>query len=403
MGLLSLAASAAEGPPRGIYNPLHGYFTETPSDRFTRLKTELAQGRRELDPSGELAFLQSLLRELQVPVSSQSLVFSVTSLQKPLISPRRPRALYFNDDTYVGHVPGGRIEVISMDPHLGSIFYIFDPLRGGKVPAVARTNECMNCHAPRYLDNIPALMIESVVPGITGGGEKAFRREQSGHAIPFEQRFGGYHVTGASAGWPKLWANMFIEYRDGKAIERPIAPGDLFDVQTYPLPTSDLLPQLLQEHQVGFVNRALQAAYRARELQNEPASAELTREIAALATPLVRYILFADEAPLPAPVAGEARFKTDFLANRKADSKGAALKDFELKTRMFRYRCSYMIYTPTFAGLPSALKKAVLAQISAALGEGPATAEYAYLPVEEKRAIRRILAETLPDFRMAAR
>jgi hypothetical protein len=49
------------------------------------------------------------------------LVFSVTSLQKEIISPRRPRSLYFNDDTYVAYVPGGKIEVISLDPELGGI------------------------------------------------------------------------------------------------------------------------------------------------------------------------------------------------------------------------------------------------------------------------------------------
>ena len=51
-----------------------------------------------------------------MPVSSQLLLFSASSLQSEIINPRNPRALYFNEDTYVGFVPGGKIEVISMDP-----------------------------------------------------------------------------------------------------------------------------------------------------------------------------------------------------------------------------------------------------------------------------------------------
>lgn len=408
--LLAPAAKAAAltedpAPQQGIYNPLHGYFTEPTHDRFSQLRRDLRDGKRQLDPSGEIPLLLSLLRELEIPVSSQSLVYSVTSLQKALISPRRPRALYFNDDTYVGFVPGGRIEVISTDPQLGSIFYIFDPLRGSTLPQVVRSSECMNCHAPRYLGNIPALAIESVIPGLTGGGERAFRRQQTGHAVPITERFGGYHLTGVSPQWPRLWANLIIEWRNGEAREIPNPPGQLCDLTRYPLPTSDLLPQLLQEHQVGFVNRALQAAYQTRELlaanpPNLQASRELPADLhpklAALAAPLVRYILFADEAPLPAPVTGDPTFRRDFAQNRRPATSGASLKDLDLQTRLFRYRCSYMVYTPTFTGLPAELKREVLAQLNTALaGQEP---QYAYLPAPEKSAIQLILRQTLPDF-----
>ncbi|RYD60271.1 MAG: hypothetical protein EOP84_37185, partial [Verrucomicrobiaceae bacterium] len=270
LGLGLSVVTAAE--LAGIDNPIHGYWTKTPNDRFSRLKAQLDKGERQLDTGSELAFLTSLLRELEVPVSSQMLVFSVTSLQKNLISPKRPRALYFNDDTYVGYVPGGRIEVISLDPELGGIFYIFDRLRPGRDTTAERTDECMTCHAPRHMEEIPGLVIESVVPGMTGGGEKAFRRERSGHDIPYEDRFGGWHVTGAT-GFTRHWGNLLLEYTPEGRRERPIQPGDLFDLTRYPLPTSDILPQLLHEHQVGFVNRALQASYRTRALLQNSAGA----------------------------------------------------------------------------------------------------------------------------------
>ena len=107
-------------------------------------------------------------------------------------------------------------------------------------------------------------------------------------------------------------------------------------------------------------------------------------------------MLFADEVPLPqGGVAGDAAFKTAFLATRKPAANGAALKDFDLRTRLFRYRCSYKIYSPTFAGMPAPLKERVLRLLARALdGAEP---EFAYLPAEERKTIREILQETLPE------
>src|SRR6478672_3334545 len=269
LGLSCLIAGsnvyAADSRP-GIYNPLHEYDTRPVDDRFTRFLADWdAERTSDLDLSGDLPFLQSLLKQLDVPVSSQMLVFTATSLQKGLISARNPRALYFNDDTYVGFVPRGRVEVISLDPTLGGVFYIFDRLQPGRRPIARRSNECMNCHAPRHMDNVPGLVIESVIPGLTGGGERAFRREQSGHSIPIADRFGGWHLTGTGESMPHNWANQLLLRKNGEASEVPNPPGERCDLTRYPLPTSDLLAQLLHEHQVGFVNRSLQAGYRYRE------------------------------------------------------------------------------------------------------------------------------------------
>ena len=122
--VLAGVSTVAADPPTGFADPLHGYTSRPSQDRFARIKAEIEGGRRQLDVSSEKGFLLSLLRELEVPVSSQMLVYSATSLQKGLINPRNPRALYFNDDTYVGFVPRGRIEIASIDPDLGGIFYI---------------------------------------------------------------------------------------------------------------------------------------------------------------------------------------------------------------------------------------------------------------------------------------
>ena len=94
----------------------HNYWTKTPRDRFTKLFEQIKSGALKLDTASPNAYLAGLLHALEIPHSSQLLVFSVTSLQSSLISPRNPRAIYFNEDTYVGYVPGGRFEIMSFDP-----------------------------------------------------------------------------------------------------------------------------------------------------------------------------------------------------------------------------------------------------------------------------------------------
>jgi hypothetical protein len=116
----------AAGDYREFDQPPHDYFRRTPGDRFTRLIPDLGAGRIPLDRSSELRFLADLLRVLGVPASSQMLVFSTTSLQLSRITPSNPRALYFSEDLYLGYIPGGRLEVISLDRDLGAVFYIFD-------------------------------------------------------------------------------------------------------------------------------------------------------------------------------------------------------------------------------------------------------------------------------------
>lgn len=270
----------------------------------------------------------------------------------------------------------------------------------------------MNCHTPHYLGGIPALVIESVVPGMTGGGEKAFRRDRTGHGIPLEDRLGGWIVTGAPDAL-RHWGNIIMEYDGSGRHERKIAPGELFDFARYLAPTSDILSHLLHEHQVGFVNRALVAAYRYRERMqlsestpvSRSAAEEKVRMLDELAAPVVEYLLFAEEVSLPrGGIVGDADFKTDFLANKRTTSTGLSLKDFDLRERLFKYRCSYMIYSPAFAGLPKELKERVFAQLQDALrndAPGP-PAKFAYLPVDERRGIQKILSETLSDFAVAA-
>lgn len=384
--------------------PEHAYWTRELHDPFTRLKADIEAGKLPLDYSSEKACLVSLLKHLEIPIASQLWVFSTTSLQLRYISPENPRALYFNENVYLGYIPkGGRIEIVSLDPEVGGVFYIFDLPQDGRPPIVERSNRCMNCHSAGDTRQVPGLVVKSVVPGPTGGTLRAFRQEQSGHAIPFIERFGGWHVTGIDDGdLGDHWGNATGRYNDeGKIVRVPNAPGQRFDVETYPVPTSDILPHLLHEHQTGFVTRAVEASYRARTLLKEGGGKfrpPHRRELEAQADTLIRYLLFKDEVPLPkGGIDGDPLYKEQFLATRKATRSGQSLKDFDLRGHLFKHRCSYMIYSNAFAGLPALFKQGVYLRLGQALDTAKPNPEYAYLSASEKQAIRAILKETLPD------
>lgn len=399
-GLMGAGLLHAQMPQYELGQAPHNYWQRTPSDRFAKLKADLASGSVVLDASSEKAYLLSLLRSLGISPATQTLVFSTTSLQLSLISPRNPRAVYFSEDVYIGFIPGGKIEVVSVDPDLGGVFYIFDIPHDGGAPRIERATRCMNCHAGEETGRVPGLLIKSVVPGPSGGSLESFRQELMGHAVPLAQRFGGWHVTGAG-NFTNHWGNLIGRSSPQGLIKIPIEPGRQFSYARYLVPTSDLLAHLLHEHQAGFVNRAVEATYRTRtylDADKGRLSPAHATDLDRLARALTRYLLFADEVPLPpGGVVGDAELKVDFLKSRRIARAGTSLKDFDLKTRIFKHRCSYMIHSAAFQGLPPEIKQRVHRRLAEALDTVKPDAEYAYLPVVEKVAIRQILRETLSD------
>lgn len=398
--LLATAAACATAAAASydVEEPQHDYWNRPLTDPFTKFKQELEAGRAQLDTTGEKECLLSLLKALRIPASSQMLIFSTTSLQLSLISPRNPRALYFNEDVYVGFIPGGKFEIVSLDPQAGGIFYIFPVPRAGETVRVERSTRCMNCHSREDTGYVPGLVVKSVVPGPTGGSLQSFRQGLTGHGIPYRDRFGGWYLTGKH-GIAEHWGNLIGRLNEGKLSKQPIEPGRHFDFNRYPVSTSDVLPQLIHEHQVGFANRVIEAVYFTRETlgtKAQPATPQQAQALDAKARALTRYMLFADEPPLPSGgVEGDAAFKQEFLATRRALAGGASLKDLDLKTRLFRFRCSYMIYSAVFQGMPEAMKQRVYRRLAQALDVQRPDPEYGYLPSTEKQAIRVILRGTV--------
>lgn len=382
-------------------NAKKDYQQRVAQDPFSLKVPDLLSGKIPLDQTSEKGFVMSLLRALDIPESSQMQVFSTTSLQLSRISPQNPRALYFNNDIYLGWVPGGKIEILGIDPEWGAMPYMFDIPRGGARLQIERTrNTCMRCHASNDIGAIPGLLVASVVPGPGGGSLDEFKHGDVGHHIPLAKRFGGWHVTGAG-GFGKHQGNLTGKFEKGEISTSPNLYGQNFPVSRYLVPSSDILPQLVHEHQAGFVNRFLGATYRVRALLKDGlpkvAPGEQDAYLDWEARALVRYMLFADEAALPeGGFSGDSAFKQAFLEKALKAKDGSSLRDFDLRDRIFKYRCSYMVHSSAFSGMPGVLKAAVAKRLRGALGDKAGDGEFAYMPKAERDAIRRILRDTVP-------
>jgi hypothetical protein len=397
MGFVGLLTAAAEIPVHRFSEAPHFYWTNPPSDAFAQWLSKTKTASAVFGVGDEKAQLGVLLKGLGIPESSQLLVYSATSLQSGLILPSNPRAIYFNEESYVGFVPSGRFEVSAIDPTLGPVFYLVRPSADGRLDAT-RSERCMNCHAGRTSFGVPGFVAESVIATASSGASlDGFRRELVGHTVPLGERFGGWHVTGAQEHANHL-GNLLGESSGGAYQRIPNPPGSRFDWNRYPLKTSDLLPHLLLEHQIGFHNLVTLGLYRTRDALaagNGSIRGEDRIALDEIAWRIVRYLLFQDEAVLPeGGVKPDPVFMNAFLSRRRVEHGGASLRDLDLQTRLFKYRCSYMIYTQGFVALPAEMKRRVLQALSIALRDEGAPAEFAYLPSAEKRVIRTILKES---------
>src|SRR5262245_46747772 len=100
--LLGAGTAGWAGPTDDFEREPINYATAPVDNLVSRLEGRLRAGQTHLKYEASFGYLRSLLRELAVPESSQTLVYSRTSLQRQRIGPRTPRAIYFSDEAYVG-------------------------------------------------------------------------------------------------------------------------------------------------------------------------------------------------------------------------------------------------------------------------------------------------------------
>ncbi len=197
--ILNLAICSTAALAQFDYEKAPIHYGEAPSsDRVAALARALEKGETQFTYDAKHGWLPDVLKKLSVPEASQVLVFSKTSLQLHKISPRTPRALYFNDDVYVGWCQQGDvIELAATDPELGAVFYTLDQDSESPPKILRDRGQCLTCHATARTQSVPGYLVRSVYPDINGRPRTGTRTYVTDHSSPFEQRWGGWYVTGS--------------------------------------------------------------------------------------------------------------------------------------------------------------------------------------------------------------
>jgi hypothetical protein len=415
---VALAFAGFEGLFDGMPDhPTIQYATQPVKDPVAELNRGIQEGKVQLNFDGAQGYLRSVLAALNVPIESQMVVFSKTSVQRGRISPRNPRTLFFNDSVVVGWVRGGFIELAAEDPRQGVIFYTLDQSfsayreRTMKLPLdppFIRTDSCLQCHVSDNTLGVPGMLVRSEFTGPGGVVMRQLGEYLTDHRSPIEQRWGGWYVTGGS-GPVRHMGNAMAA--DPDKPESMVTSETLnleslkekFDTGAYLSPYSDIAALMVFDHQMRMINLLTRMGWETRyglyeeKVNHTPIGTRLRDT----ANELVDYMLFVDEAPLAGKIQGTSGFSEKFAAQGPWDRKGRSLRQIDLQRRLMRYPCSYMIYTAAFDSLPAEAKEAVCKRLWQILSGEEKNAKYALLSVADRQAIVEILRDTkrdLPDY-----
>ena len=393
------------------------YRETEPDNVVSRLQKRIDAGKVDLKYDAEHGFLRSVLAELNVPLSSQVLVFTKTSLQRQRIAPKTPRALYFNDDVYIGFCQNGDVmEVSAVDPQLGTVFYTLTQKNPIEKPRFVRQyDSCLICHGASLTRGVPGHMVRSVYPDDGGYPILSAGTFRTDHTSPLKERWGGWYVTGTSAGQTHL-GNCIVrdnerpEDIDNTAGSNVTNLRGRFKTSAYLTPHSDIVALMVMEHQAEAHNLITRANFQTRvalhdetQLNKElgkPAGhrwESTTSRIKSAAEPLVKYLLFSGEAKLTGAVRGTSGFAEEFAKKGPKDPQGRSLRDFDLERRMFRYPCSYLIYSPAFDAMPAEAKDYVYRRLWDVLNGKDPSPDFAHLSAADRKAILEILIATKPN------
>ena len=400
--------------------PPINYSQTEPRDAVSRLKARIAVGELKIE-GGEKEVVRAILKALRIPIDSQILVFSKTSFQRSRINPGHPRALFYTDNCYVGWVPGGLAEVTTIDPVLGPVFYSVDPrgLVGPARPEFKRDADCMGCHGGSFVRGIPGVFARSVYPD--ENGEPLLRQgtEIVDYRTPFEERWGGWFVTGTH-GKTLHRGNVFASEKGSQLVFDPARGANLnnlssfFDASDYLTTGSDIVSLMVFEHQTAMQNVLTRAGMTCRRMLDyqknlehdlgepvgeDPHYDSVKSVFDSSAREVVDTLLFKDEAVIPERVEGSAAFQKAFGANAPRAGDGSSLKDLLISVRLFKNRCGYLIYSESFLALPRQLKSRIYSRLAQALKPENPDPRYNYLAAEERARIVFILRQTHPELK----
>jgi hypothetical protein len=420
LGLVLPFSSGAVGAPQQLgYDAAPISYSSTPAtDRAAALNAQIAAGKIHLAFDPGRGFLPSILKELDVPVSSQTLVFSKTSFQRQWINPRAPRAIYFNDDLYIGWVRGAEVlEVASQDPQLGTVFYTLEQEPSLPPRLRRQTDNCLQCHDSTGLTlGVPGVTVRSVFAGHDGMPHFNMGGFRTTYQSPFQDRWGGWYVTGTHGTLRHMGNITFSDDPNpdmASLRDRGANCSDLsqrMDVEPYLTPTSDIVALMVLEHQTYVHNLITRANHetriaiaqsddmnRALGVALRPVTEGTHRRIAYACEPLLEAIFYSHEAALHEKVAGNSTYAADFENRGPFDHRGRSLRQFDLTRRMFRFPLSYLVYSKAFRGLPSDARAYVSRRLTEILAGRESKKEFSHLSCEDRQAIREILSDTFPE------
>jgi hypothetical protein len=412
-GLVFVAAAFAFGDLHGVFStdinhPAIEYSTRPVTDPVSRLNLEIRQGKVHLAFDDKQGYLHSVLQALNVPVESQMLVFSKTSIQLLRISPQNPRSLFFNDSVAVGWVRGGPfMEFAAEDPAQGVIFYTLDQKPAAPPQFLRREGACLSCHESYSSLGVPGMLVHSVFPSRDGIPLREAEDYATDDRTPFEQRWGGWYVTGITGSMRHMGNAVVINPADSEPVlgDQTLNLESLhgkFDTDAYLSPFSDIVALMVFEHQMHVMNLFTRVGWEVRFALYEDQTSEAPENRLGVTDALLRetarevvdYMLFVDEKPLTAEIRGTSGFSQAFSAQGPIDSEGRSLRQLDLKRRLMRYPCSYMIYSPAFDGLPDEARDAIYARLWLVLSGRERAAKYARLSLADRQAVVEILRET---------
>ncbi len=392
------------------------YSTAPRTDSIAKLQAKIDAGQTKLGFDEAAGYLPALLRELKISETSQVLVFSKTSFQRERIHPQQPRALYFSDDVYVGSVDQGEVlEISAVDPQLGAVFYTLSQQRADKPLLTRQLDSCTQCHASSMTEGAPGHLVRSVYPDAQGQLILSAGSFRTTYQSPLRERWGGWYVTGTHGLQRHLGNALFREPIDLEKIDYEAGANvtDLrgrVDLTAYRTPHSDIVALMVLEHQTPMHNQLTVANYRARMALREQevlnkmmnvTSGELSpgiqRRLERAGDDVLKTMLFVGEAPLTDAVRGASGFAEYFAGLGPRDRQGRSLREFDLQRRLFKYPCSYLIYSDAFAGLPEPVRSHVYRRLWKILTDQDDDAQFAHLTRDDRQAIYEILLETKPD------
>jgi len=409
VGLAGLGIVVSAGQRGGAFrasrdHPAIAYSTGAVSNVVSDLNDRIQAGETELRFQGRGGYLDSVLRALDVPVESQIAVFSKTSRQASEITSKNPRAIFFGDTVAVGWVrDGDKLELATQDRRQGTVFYTLTQTPADQ-PQFTRTDRCLACHLSWDTLGVPGLQVLSVAP-LSSDPTAYATGFVSDHRSPLTERWGGWYVTG-QVGSVAHMGNIEVTDVENPDATLGAVPPQLdslvgaFDLDGFPSEHSDVAALMVLEHQAGMTNLITRVGWEARRVEfresSSPGDGGLDL-VTDAALQLVDYMLFVDEPPLPTKITGSSGFAEYFSAREPRDSRGRSLRELDLERRLFRYRCSYMIYTDAFDALPVLAKDTVYARLWSVLSGQERDEVYARLSRDDRQAIVEILRDTKTD------